>query len=117
MGRDRTGDRTRTSSTSLAFDDCELMAAIRRGDATAATALHDRLRPRAEGIVRRLLGSRDPDLGEVVQQCTVEIVGTMDHYRDDCSLDTWTRAVAARAVYKHIRCRKIERRIFGELDV
>jgi RNA polymerase sigma-70 factor, ECF subfamily len=99
-----------------ALDDSELLAALRRGDATAATALHDRLRPQVGRTVRRLLGSRDPDLSDVVQQAMIEIVCTVGTYRGDCSLDSWTSAVAAHVVYKHIRRRKTERRIFGRLD-
>ena len=99
-----------------AFDDSELLAAMRRGDASAATALHDRLRPQVDRTVRRLLGARDPDFPDVTQQAMIQIVGTVDRYRGDCSLDSWTSAVAAHTVYKHIRRRKTERRIFGALD-
>jgi RNA polymerase sigma-70 factor (ECF subfamily) len=99
-----------------ALDDSELLAALGRGDSSAATALHDRLRPQVERSVRRLLGSQDPDLGDVVQQAMIEVVFTVGSYRGDCSLDSWTSAVAAHVVYKHIRRRKIERRIFGRLD-
>jgi RNA polymerase sigma-70 factor (ECF subfamily) len=99
-----------------AFDDSELLAAMRRGDPSAATALHDRLRPQVDRTVRRLLGARDPDFPDVTQQAMIQIVGTVDRYRGDCSLDSWTSAVAAHTVYKHIRRRKTERRIFGALD-
>ncbi len=99
-----------------ALDDSELLAALGRGDPSAATALHDRLRPQIDRSVRRLLGSRDPDLGDVAQQAMIEVVFTIGTYRGDCSLDSWTSAVAAHVVYKHIRRRKLERRIFGRLD-
>jgi RNA polymerase sigma-70 factor, ECF subfamily len=99
-----------------ALDDSELLAALTRGDPSAATALHDRLRPQVDRTVRRLLGSRDPDLADVAQQAMIEVVYTVRTYRGDCSLDSWTSAVAAHVVYKHIRRRKIERRIFGRLD-
>ena len=99
-----------------ALDDSELLAALGRGDPSAATALHDRLRPQVERAVRRLLGSHDPDLGDVAQQAMIEVVFTIGSYRGDCSLDSWTSAVAAHVVYKHIRRRKVERRIFGRLD-
>jgi RNA polymerase sigma-70 factor, ECF subfamily len=100
-----------------ALDDSELLGALARGDTSAATALHDRLRPQVDRTVRRLLGSRDPDLADVAQQAIIEVVFTVGTYRGDCSLDSWTSAVAAHVVYKHIRRRKIERRIFGRLDV
>jgi RNA polymerase sigma-70 factor (ECF subfamily) len=99
-----------------ALDDSELLAALGRGDPTAATALHDRLRPQVDRTVRRLLGSSDPDRCDLAQQAMIEIVLTVGTYRGDCSLDSWTSAVAAHVVYKHIRRRKIERRIFGRLD-
>ena len=99
-----------------ALDDSELLAALGRGDTSAATALHDRLRPRSNA---RSVGSsarENPDVGDVVQQAMIEVVFTISSYRGDCSLDSWTSAVAAHVVYKHIRRRKIERRIFGRLD-
>jgi RNA polymerase sigma-70 factor (ECF subfamily) len=99
-----------------ALDDSELLAALARGDASAATALHDRLRPQVDRTVRRLLGSNDPDRSDLAQQAMIEVVFTIGTYRGDCSLDSWTSAVAAHVVYKHIRRRKIERRIFGRLD-
>ena len=101
---------------SRAFDDGELLAAMRRGDPSAATALHDRLRPQADRTVRRLLGAHDPDFSDIVQQAMIQVVSTIERYRGDCSLDSWTSAVSAHIVYKHIRRRKTERRIFGALD-
>jgi RNA polymerase sigma-70 factor (ECF subfamily) len=100
----------------LAFDDSELLAAVRRGDPSAATALHDRLRPQVDRVVRRLLGARDPDLGDVAQLAMIEIINTIGGYRGESSLDSWTGAVAAHVVYKHIRRRRTERRLFGSLD-
>jgi RNA polymerase sigma-70 factor (ECF subfamily) len=102
--------------TPLAFDDSELLAAMRRGDPSAATALHDRLRPQVVRVVRRLLGARDPDLADVTQLAMIEIIHTIGGYRGESSLDSWTSAVAAHVVYKTIRRRKTERRLFGALD-
>jgi RNA polymerase sigma-70 factor, ECF subfamily len=96
----------------LAFDDSELVRAVREGDASAAASLHDRLRPAVERTVRRLLGFADVDYEDIVQLSMIQIVESIDRFRGECSLDGWASSIAAHAVYKHIRRRRTERRLF-----
>lgn len=97
----------------LAFDDSELLHAVHEGDPSAAAALHDRVRPQVDRTIRRLLGGGDVDHEDLVQLALIEIVQSIDRFRGDCSLDGWTSTVASHVVYKHIRRRKTERRLFG----
>jgi RNA polymerase sigma-70 factor (ECF subfamily) len=95
------------------LDDAQLLDALRRGDPSAAGALHDRARPLVVRTVARLLGRSDWDCEDLVQQALIELVTTIDRFRGDCSLDSWISMLSARVVYKHIRKRKTERRVFA----
>ncbi|MFI5309419.1 MAG: RNA polymerase sigma factor, partial [Polyangiales bacterium] len=98
---------------SPALDDEALLAALRRSDPGAATALHDRARPLVDRTVARLLGRGDMDREDVAQLAMIELVTTIGRFRGDCSLDGWISMITARVVYKHLRRRKTERRIFA----
>ncbi len=94
------------------LDDTQLLQALRRGDAGAATSLHDRARPQVERTIARLLGRSDVDREDLAQLAMIELVTSADRFRGDCSLDGWISLITARVVYKHLRRRTLERRIF-----
>lgn len=106
---------TRPALPAPTLDDSEILASVRAGDPDAATALHDRLRPVTERAVRRLLGHADRDREDLVQQAIIEVVTTVHRFRGDCPLDAWASTIAAHVVYKHLRRRMTERRIFESL--
>jgi RNA polymerase sigma-70 factor, ECF subfamily len=78
-----------------------------------AGSFHDRTRPMVERTVRRLLGAADNDCDDLVQVAMIELLHSLDRYRGDCSLDTWASTIAGNVVYKHIRRRGLERKIFA----
>jgi len=92
--------------------DAELLESVRAGNAKSAAAFHDRILPVLTRTVGRLLGHRDPDYDDVTQQALIELVLTVDRFLGQCPLDAWTSIVTARVVYRHLRRRKIERRLF-----
>jgi RNA polymerase sigma-70 factor (ECF subfamily) len=89
-----------------------MLRAVRSNDPTAATAFHDRVRPQVDRTILRLLGRRDVDHEDLVQLSLIELIYSIDRFRGDCSLDSWTSTVTAHIVYKHLRRRGTERRIF-----
>lgn len=99
------------------LDDAELLRAVRVGDPTAATALHDRLRPAVERSIRRLIGPGDRDHEDLAQIAMIEIVTTIDRFRGECPLEGWASTVAAHVVYNQIRRRTTERRIFSSMRI
>jgi RNA polymerase sigma factor (sigma-70 family) len=78
-----------------------------------AGAFYDRTRPVVAKTVHRLLGAFDNDFDDLVQIAMIELLRSLDRYRGECSLDTWTSTISANVVYKHIRRRGLERNIFA----
>jgi RNA polymerase sigma-70 factor (ECF subfamily) len=95
-----------------ALDDAEILEGVRRGDVTAAAALHDRARPQVDRTIQRLLGRRDRDHEDLAQLSLIEIVRSLRGFRGECSLDTWTSRVTAHTVFKELRRRRTERKVF-----
>ena len=98
-----------------ALDDRSLVAAVRAGDTHVASALCDRVWPQVDRTIRRLLGGHDVDRDDVAQLAMIELVKTIDRYRGDCSLDAWAQTITSNVIFKHIRRRRVERRIFNDL--
>lgn len=98
-----------------ALDDSELLTALRAGDSAAATAFYDRTRHVVTRTVSRLLHRYDSDAEDVAQLAFIELVNTIDRFRGDCPLDAWVSVITARIVYKQIRRRRLERKLFSAL--
>jgi RNA polymerase sigma-70 factor (ECF subfamily) len=92
--------------------DAAIVAAVRAGDDSVASDFYWRIKPVVERTVRRLFGRADCDGEDLVQIALVQIIESLASYRGDCPLDAWISAVSANVVYKHIRRRRLERRIF-----
>jgi RNA polymerase sigma-70 factor, ECF subfamily len=102
------------AAASKALDDHALVSAARAGNRAVSSALCNRLWPQVDRTIRKLLGRRDTDHEDLAQLALFEIVRTIDRYRGDCSLDTWAQTVTAHVVFKYIRRRRTERRIFSD---
>lgn len=97
------------------LSDEQLITAIRAGNDRIGSALCVRVTPQIDRTIRRLLGRFDVDHEDISQLCLIEIVNTIGRYRGDCTLDRWVQSVTANVVFKHLRRRKLERRLFTTL--
>lgn len=99
-----------------ALDDSTLLAGLKARDASLSSAFYDRVRPIVDRTLRRLLGNRDSDYEDVAQRALFELVDTIDRFRGECPLDAWISIVTARTTFRVIRRRKLERRLFVDLE-
>ena len=100
------------SEPERSLDDSEILAAVRSGDPHAATALYRRVRPCVERTALRLLGRRDSDHDDLVQTAIIEIVRSLSNFRGECSLDTWSTRITARTIFRELRNRTRNKRVF-----
>jgi len=99
------------------LDDAEILAGVRAGDSSVSESLYRRVRPQVDRTVVRLLGAADADREDLVQISLIEVVRSIPRFRGECSLDTWTARVSAHTVFRELRRRSSERRVFQPTDI
>jgi len=99
-----------------AVDDSVLLAGLKARDSSLCAAFYDRVRPIVDRTLRRLLGQRDNDYEDTAQRALFELVDTIDRFRGECPFDAWISIVVARAAFRTIRRRRLERRLFTDLE-
>ncbi len=110
------GPTAHETSASTGLDDTEILGAVRRGDRSAAVALHARVRPQIEVTIHRLVGRKDPDQDDLAQLSLIALVSSLDRFRGDCSLDTWTARITAHTVFKELRRRRSARALLESAE-
>ena len=60
-----------------------------------------------DGVVRRLIGRRDPEYEDLVQTCLVSVLATLDggQFRGECPSDGWAAIIARNVAVDAIRAR------------
>lgn len=104
----------RARSEPPVIDDSTLLAGLKARDASLSNAFYARVRPVLDRTLTRLLGSRDSEYEDVAQRALFELVDTIDRFRGECPFDAWISIVTARAAYRAIRRRRLERRLFAD---
>jgi RNA polymerase sigma-70 factor (ECF subfamily) len=89
------------------------LAGLNERDPAMCAAFYERARPVIDRTLSKLLGAHDPEYEDVAQMAMYELVNTLPRFRGECPLDAWLSIITGRMVYRHIRRRRLERRIFS----
>lgn len=100
-----------------ALDDSALLMGLKARDRSISAAFYDRVRPIVDRTLTRLLGAHDRDYEDVAQRALFELVDTIDRFRGECPLNAWVSIVSARAAFRAIRRRRVERRLFADVEL
>lgn len=87
------------------LSDAELVRRVQSGDASAAGALYDRLRPVIDFALRRVLRGRTDSLQDLVQDTFEQILRALagDRFEGRSSLTTWAAAIAGHVALDRLR--------------
>ncbi len=96
--------------------DDELIAGVLSGEPSWADAFARRVWPTVVLAVRRLLGEADPDAEDVAQVAVMQVLGSIKRFRRQGTLDAFVRTVTANTVYKQLRRKGLERKLFTALE-
>jgi RNA polymerase sigma-70 factor (ECF subfamily) len=80
----------------------------------AAREAVENVQSTVDTVVRRLVGSRDPEYEDLVQSSIVNVLSTLDRgkFRGECPTGGWAAIIARNVAVDAIRARARERRVF-----
>jgi RNA polymerase sigma-70 factor (ECF subfamily) len=90
--------------------DAALVVAARAGEEWAREALFRRYARTGLGLAFRLLG-RDDDIEDLVQDCFVQALASLDRLADPQAFASWFTAIVVRTTHKLLRRRTIATRL------
>ena len=101
------------TAAATSISDEALIDAVRRGDDRISDQLYDRLIGVVEGTLFRVLGCRESDHDDLIQEAFEQIVMTLTRRRfaGACSLATWASTVAAHVGLNALRSKVRERKV------
>lgn len=101
------------------LSDGELIDSVRAGKRESASELYERLLPVVDRTLRRVLGRREADHDDLIQQSFEQIVKTLLQHRfaGECNLKTWASALTARTAFSELRRRCRQRRMLVDETV
>jgi RNA polymerase sigma-70 factor (ECF subfamily) len=80
------------------------------GDATALRTLLSRVTPTMLRVVRRVTGAQHPEVEDVTQECALEFVRALSHFRRESSVQHFASRVALRVAMNARRRRRAAKR-------
>lgn len=104
--------------TSLVTDEA-LIDAVRQGQSAAASEIYDRLFAIVDRTLYRVMGQRDVDHDDLVQQAFEQIVQTLTRhaFARMCSLRTWASRIATNVALNALRSRRRERAVIDRVSI
>lgn len=81
-----------------------MVAGLCRRHPGAAAAFHQRYVKRISGMLYRILGP-DPELADVLQDCFVRVLGSIEQLREPAALDSWVMSVTVLTAKTHLQRR------------
>ena len=98
------------------LSDERIISAVVRGDSSVAGTLYDRCASVIDQTLYRVLGRRESDHEDLVQQSFEQVVKTLStkRFAGACSLRTWASSIASNVALNALRSRRRERSVFDK---
>lgn len=95
------------------LSDEEIIEAVLDGDMRVAGAIHDRLIGVIDHSLFRVMGRREHDHDDLVQNCFEQVLKTLTKftYARGCSLRTWASRISTNVALNALRSRQRERKV------